>query len=86
MALQTTQKIWTSGTTLCIAVPRKVCAILGINQGDYVQIDWLEVIKKENLKGEDVKPKRKKEKKEKEKEKVKTISNKDGLETALPDF
>jgi len=61
MGIQSTQKVWKAGQTLSISVPKKVCAILGIEEGDYLQVDWAEVIKQSDLKGEDVKKRIRKE-------------------------
>lgn len=85
MGLQSTQQVWKSGTILCISIPQKIRAILGIDEGDYLQIDWLEIIKKVNLKGKVYS--RKINKKINLKQNINDIAtNKDGLDDILPTF
>ena len=44
--LRSLQKVWKTGEVLCIAVPRRIREVMGIQRGDYVEVDWGEIIKK----------------------------------------
>lgn len=50
MGLRSVQKISRSGNSLTINVPKKIAEILEIKLGDYVEIDFGEVIKRRNNK------------------------------------
>lgn len=58
MVLSTVQKTWKSGTTLCISIPKNIETVLGIETGDYLQIDWTEIIKRKDFKGREKIPRR----------------------------
>lgn len=61
MTLKSIQKVSRSGNSLMINIPKKIAEILGIKLGDYIQIDFGEVIqgkvksKKSNKKDKEVK-------------------------------
>lgn len=44
--LSSTQKVWLSGSTLVVSIPRNVKDVMGIHKGDYLEIDWGEIIKR----------------------------------------
>ena len=45
--LGSVNKVWRSGTTLVIAIPRRIREILNIQKGDYVEVDWGEIVKRD---------------------------------------
>jgi len=51
--IKTPQKLWMSGNSLAISVPKKIADILGYKVGGYVEIQWgkfIEITKKKKEK------------------------------------
>ena len=50
MGLSSVQKVSRSGNALIVNIPHKIVEIMGIDLGDYLQINWGEIVKKNNPK------------------------------------
>lgn len=46
MVLESVQQVTTNGNALAITIPKKISEIMNIELGDYIRINWGEIIMK----------------------------------------